>query len=253
MSGSSKAVFILFILGVSPARADAQGTSTGPVVGSAGGAAQPVKDKAAAGPELNGYKQAAWGMSKDQVKAGLHVDFARSEPSHSIMEMPWEILRLSGLSESDPDELLGGDMEWFSNGPQDAVFGFYKGRFFAYTGSLDKILPVSDYRQKIISIHGGSSRALSFENTDPVENTVIGSYNLELWEKKRTVIILGTEKLYPGAEPEINYEITYLGADIFGEFKSGVARALEQKKDEETKRSEKLLREQQKNALEAIQ
>lgn len=253
MPSSFKPLFVLFLLGVSAAAAGAQEPPAGSAAAPAKEAAQPANAKTAAGPELNGYKKAVWGMSKDEVKAALHTDFASAEPSSSVTDVPWEILRLSGISESDPDELLGGEMEWYANGPQDAVFGFYKDRFFAYTGNLDKILPVADYRQRVLSIHGASSRSLAFEETDPVEKAPLGSYTMELWEKKKTIIILGTEKLYPGLEPEINYEITYLGAAIFGEFKKAAQFALAQKKSDEAKRTEILLREQQNNALEVIQ
>ncbi|MCX5785472.1 MAG: hypothetical protein NTX59_07270 [Elusimicrobia bacterium] len=249
----SNSVLILLLLSVFPYISHAQTVSTRSAAGAVKDAAQPVKSAPASGTELSGYKQAAWGISKDEVKASLNIDFSRSEPHNSITDLPWEILRLIGVSETDPDDLLGDDLEWFYSARQEAVFGFYKDRFFAYTGGLDKILPVSDYKQKIVSIHGGSSRNLSFQDTDPADNKVTGSYNLEIWEKKKTIIVLGTEKLFPGPEPEINYEITYLSADIFGEFKNDSTHALAQRKEEEAKQNEKLLKEQQNNALDAIQ
>ena len=246
-------IFVLLISGILPHMSHAQGVSTSPAAGAAKEAAQPVKSAAASTTELNGYKQALWGMSKDEVKAGLLIDFSRSEPHNSVTDLPWEVLRLAAISESDPDDLLGDDLEWFYNERQEAVFGFYKDRFFAYTRNLDKILPVSDYRKKITAIHGGSSRNLSFQNTDPLEKKVTGSYTLETWEKKKTMVVLGTEKLFPGPEPETNYEITYLSAAIFGEFKNDLTHALAQRKEEEAKQNEQLLHEQRTNALEAIQ
>lgn len=246
-------IFVSLTLSVFPFTAHAQTPPAGPAAGAAADTVSPVKSASAPGMEVNGYKQAVWGMSKNEVKSSLHIDLSRSEPHYSVTELPWGILRLAAISESDPDELLGNELEWFYGKRQEVVLGFYKNRFFAYTNSLDKILPVSDYRQKLISIYGDSSRDLSFQNTDPGDNKMTGSYDLEIWEKKKTIIILGTEKLFPGPEPEINYEVAYLGADIFGEFKNDFAHALAQRKEREAKQNEKLLQEQQKSALEVIQ
>ncbi|MDO8803650.1 MAG: hypothetical protein Q7R35_04410 [Elusimicrobiota bacterium] len=248
-----KSVFVLLLLSVFTHMSYAQAPSTGPAAGAAKQAAPPAKSAPASGKELNGYKKAAWGMSKDDVESSLHIDFSHSEPHYSVIDLPWEILRLAAISESGPDDLLSKDLVWFYGERQDVIFGFYKDRFFSYTSSLDKILPVSDYRQRIISIHGGSSNYLSFQDTDPAEEKVVGTYDLEIWEKKKSIIVLGMEKLFPGPEPVANYEITYLGADIFAEFKNDAAHALEQSRDEEAKQSEKLLQEQQSSALEVIQ
>ncbi|MBI4803136.1 MAG: hypothetical protein HY796_11495 [Elusimicrobia bacterium] len=253
MSAPLKPVFVCLLLSVSFSAAYAQAPSTDPVAEQRKDAGPPVKSTGAFATELNGYKLAVWGMSKEEVKAGLRGDFTRADPNNYTAELPWEILRLAGIAESDPDDLLGPDLEWFYSGPQDATLGFYKKRFFFYTRNLDKILPVSEYAQKITANHGRNSRAVAFQNTDPAENAVIGSYNMEIWDKKKTTIILGVEKLFPGAEPETNYEVTYLSPDIFGEFKNDFARALKQKNEAERNQSETLLEEQKKNALEVIQ
>ncbi|MBU2574910.1 MAG: hypothetical protein KKH28_12615 [Elusimicrobia bacterium] len=254
MSDLFKPALISIIIGVFPAVSCAQTPSTSPAAEPPKDAGLPVKSAATLGAaELNGYKLAVWGMSKKEVKAGLHSGFMRTDPNNYLAELPWEILHLAGISESDPDDLLGDELEWFYGEHQDAVLGFYKNRFFFYTSSLNEILPVSEYEQKITANHGRNSRAVAFQNTDPAENAVTGDYNMKLWDKKKTTIILGVEKLFPGAEPETNYEITYLSPDIFKEFKSDFARALEQKNEAERKRSEQLFQEQRKNALEVIQ
>lgn len=248
-----KSVLFFLTLGVFAHLAYAQAPSTGPAAPGAKQAAPPAKSAPAPVKELNGYKQAAWGMSKEEVKASLSIDLSRKEPHNSVIDLPWEILRLAAIADSDPDDLLGKDLVWYYGERQDVIIGFYKDRFFSYTSSLDKILPPADYRQRIISIHGASSRVLSFEDTDPAENKVVGAYDVEIWEKKKTMILLRTEKLFPGPEVETNCGITYLGSELFGEFKKDAAAALAQRKDEETKQSEKLLREQQDSALEVIQ
>ena len=171
-----------------------------------------------------------------------------------MAELPWELLHLANIAESDPDDLLGGDLEWFYGDRQDTVLGFYKKRFFFYATGLDKILPVYDYQQAIAARHGKSSRTVAYQTTDPAAgNAVIGSYTIELWEKKRTTTALATEKLFPGEEAEVNYEAVYLSPDIFGEFKADFARALAERSEAEKKQSEEIFQEQKKSALEVLQ
>ena len=250
-----KSVFILLLLGVFAQLSSAQTASTGTEAAAVKDDAPAVKSAPAPGGEAGGYKQAAWGMSKEEVSAALHIDLAHSEQHYTVTDLPWEIMRMAAVSESDPDDLLGQNLEWFYGERQDMVLCFYKNRFFAYTSSLDKVLSAAEYKQKITSLHGASTRSLSFQNTDPEENRVTGSYGIEIWDGKKTIIALGTEKLFPGQdqEAESNYDITYLGADVFGEFKKDAAKVLAQKKEEERKQSEKVLQEQKNSALEVIQ
>lgn len=239
---------LIFCSAASLARAQTASAAVKGLPKAGGQPARPVAEAA----ELNGYKQAFWGNSVDEVNTALHTDFDLPEGKAALTELPWEIMRLAGISESDPDDLLGADLQWFLGENLDTVTGFYKNRFFFYTAALDKVVPVSEYEKKLGANHGPSTRTLSFQHTDQDEK-VTGSYTLKLWEKKKTTIALGTEKLFPGTEPELNYEITYLSADIFQEFKNDFARALEQVKAAEKLESDKALREQQQRALDVIQ
>ena len=251
-----KPVLLLLTLGVFAQTSYAQTASAGTPDAPAKDAAPAAKSAPASGGEVSGYKQAAWGMSKDEVSAVLHIDLARAEPHYAVTDLPWEIMRLAPISDSDPDDLLGENLEWYYGERQDMVLCFYKNRFFAYTSSLDKVLSAAEYKQKITSLHGASSRSLSFQNTDPEENNrVTGTYGLEIWENRKTLIVLGTEKLFPGQEqePETNYDITYLGADVFAEFKKDAAKILAEKKEAEEKLNQKQLQEQKDSALEIIQ
>ena len=243
MTRPSAAVLIALLTCFSAANAGAQTPPAAP--------AQPAK--AAAAQELNGYKQAAWGMSPDEVKTALNLEFANSEPNTALTELPWEVMRLTGIAESAPDELLGEDLNWYYGETQDVVLGFYKNRFFFYLSALDKILPAAEYEKKLAAKHGARTKTLSFKNTDPAEDTVLGAYELALWEKKKTTVALGMETLYPEKQTETNYDIVYLGADILGEFQKAFTAAMQVTKDAEKKLQDKAVQEQQKKALEVIQ
>lgn len=214
-------------------------------------AEQPAKPAAAA--ELNGYKQAAWGISEDEVKTTLNIEFANTEPSTSVTELPWELMRLAGISDSDPDYLLRADLRWFQGENQETMLGFYKDRFFFYTSALDKIIPLPEYEKKLAALHGPFTRELSFQNIDPADKKVTGSYAMKIWEKKKTTAVLGIEKLFPTSEPETNCEISYISADIFGEFKNDFAVTLAKKKEIERKEAEKALKEHETRALDVLQ
>lgn len=253
MSASFKPLFVTFLISFTLSIAAAQ-TPSAQTPSPQKDAAPPVVKSTAAPAELNGYKLAVWGMGKDEVKASLRSDFTRTEPNNSLADLPWELLHLANIAESDPDDLLGGDLEWYYGDRQDAVLGFYKDRFFFYAAGLDKILSASEYQQAIAARHGKSARTVAYQTTDPAAaNAVMGSYTIEIWDKKKTEIILAVEKLFPGEAPEINYEIAYLSPDLFGEFKADFARALAEKTEAEKKQSDELLQEQKKNALEVLQ
>lgn len=271
MSAAFKPVLISLILvfaisaagAQTPPAAAAQKKEAAPQVAksTAATAAAPLKDpvppaaiSTAAPAELNGYKLAVWGMTKDEVKAALNSDFANAEANNSVSELPWELLHLANIADSDPDDLLDADLEWFYGDRQDAMLGFYKKRFFFYASALDKVLPVSEYQQAIADRHGKSSRKIAYQTNDPANpKEVLGSYNIELWEKKKTAVVLAAQTQYPGGEPEVNYEISYFSQDIFGEFKADFARALAERNAAEKKRNEEQLQEQKKSALDVLQ
>lgn len=216
-------------------------------------AAPPAKSTAAPA-ELNGYKLAVWGMTKDEVKAALNSDFANAEANNSVSELPWELLHLANIADSDPDDLLGAGLEWYYGDRQDAMLGFYRKKFFFYASALDKVLPVSEYQQALADRHGKASRRIAYQTNDPANpKTALGSFNIELWEQKKTAIVLAAQTQYPGEEPEVNYEISYFSREIFAEFKADFARALAERNEAEKKRSEEQLQEQKRNALDVLQ
>ena len=106
MTKPLKTALISLVFCVPASLAGAQTVSTA-AVKEAPKTEQPAKPAAGA-PELNGYKQAAWGSTKDDVKAALHTEFASPDPKTTLTDLPWEIMRLAGLDFSSLTNGGGG-------------------------------------------------------------------------------------------------------------------------------------------------